>query len=291
MSSPPAQLALAREEFFALVDGLRPELHRYASRLVGSAIEGEDVVQDTLAKALYALSQATEVPPLRPWLFRITRNTALDHLRRYDRRFVDALPEGDVVDDDSFPSDPSVLRVALGSFLALPVSQRTAVILKDVLDEPLGDIAIHMGTTVEAVKALLVRGRATLRQQGAGEATRPVVDDAQRALVQSYVSLFNAKDWTGVQALLLEECRLDLVSKSQRQGKSVRGYFGRYAEDPDTRLRTGTCEGRDAIGVYRGGRDTPDYVVLLETDGAHITFIRDFRYVPYLIESLEFLPD
>jgi DNA-directed RNA polymerase specialized sigma24 family protein len=64
------------------VSGVRPELHCYCARLTGSVIEGEDIVQETLAKAFYALSLSPEVPPLRPWLFRIAHNTALDFLRR-----------------------------------------------------------------------------------------------------------------------------------------------------------------------------------------------------------------
>jgi hypothetical protein len=74
MSETPATLAQAREEFLGLVASLRPELHRYCARLTGSVIEGEDIVQDTLAKAFYAMSQMVEVPPLRPWLFRIAKS-------------------------------------------------------------------------------------------------------------------------------------------------------------------------------------------------------------------------
>ena len=78
----PSELGSARDKFLELVAELRPELHRYAARLTGSIIDGEDVVQDTLAKAYYALSMETELPPLRPFLFRIAHNTALDMLRR-----------------------------------------------------------------------------------------------------------------------------------------------------------------------------------------------------------------
>jgi RNA polymerase sigma-70 factor (ECF subfamily) len=159
MTAPPDSLAAAREELLRLVDGIRPDLFRYASRLVGSAIDGEDVVQETLAKALYALSQSPELPELRPWLFRIAKNTAIDWLRRYERRNVDALPEDEPMAEDDFPRDPEVLRAALSAFVALPVSQRSAVILKDVLGESLEDVAAHLDTSVEAVKALLVRGR------------------------------------------------------------------------------------------------------------------------------------
>lgn len=293
MSATPPDLAAAREHFLGLVDSVRPDLHRYTSRLVGSAIDGEDVVQETLAKAFYALSLSPEVPELRPWLFRIARNTAIDFLRRYERTHVGPMPEEEPMARDDFPRDPEAMRAALGAFTALPVSQRSAVILKDVLDESLEDIAAHLETSVEAVKALLVRGRQSLRRAATDDA--PVRASAStpehRALVQRYVALFNARDWSGVQALLLEECRLDLVAKSQRKGKAVGAYFGRYAQETGLELRLGRVEGREAIGVFRGAGTEPVYVVLLESDGEHITLIRDFRYVPYMAADVVFVAD
>jgi RNA polymerase sigma-70 factor (ECF subfamily) len=134
----PAELSAARERFLELVNEIRPELHRYCSRLVGSAIDGEDVVQDALAKAYYAISLSVEVPPLRPWLFRIAHNQAIDFMRRYERRFVEPLSQ---VPEDALAEsgpDPEVIRAALSSFLGLPVHQRSAVILKDVLGERAG---------------------------------------------------------------------------------------------------------------------------------------------------------
>lgn len=277
-----------------MVESVRPDLHRYAARLVGSAIDGEDVVQDALAKAFYHLAQSPEIPALRPWLFRITRNTAIDVLRRYERTHVDALPDDDMTSDDDMPGDPVVLQAGLASFMSLPVNQRSAVILKDVLGESLADIAMHLGTTVEAVKALLVRGRQRLKARGdvPAEPRSPAPTSPQhRALVEQYVALFNRRDWAGVQTLLLEECRLDLVAKAQRQGKSVGGYFARYAAEPDVVLRNGTCEGREALGVFRGDATEPAYIVLLETDGERVAVIRDFRYVPYIMDEMRFVAD
>lgn len=289
--TPPPDLAAAREQFLGMVDGVRPDLHRYASRLVGSAIDGEDVVQDTLAKAFYALSLSAELPPLRPWLFRIAKNTAIDFLRRYEHRMVDALPDIEPAGDDEMPRDPTVLTAGLSAFMALPVMQRSAVILKDVLGESLAEIAEHLGTTIGAVKALLVRGRATLRAHAEDRPADNLPTAEHRALVEQYVALFNRRDWPGVQALLLEEVRLDLVAKSQRQGKSVGAYFGRYAQEPDVTLRIGRCEGREVIAVFRGDATTPASIILLETDGDRVSFIRDFRYVPYLVGELEFVED
>ncbi len=294
MSNPPVppELAAAREQFLTLVGELRPELHRYCARLVGSAIDGEDVVQEALAKAFYAVSLQPELPPLKPWLFRIAHNTAIDFLRRYERRFVEPmaeLPESALVEATR---DPEVVRAALSTFVALPVSQRSAVILKDVLGHSLDDIATATGTTVPAVKAALVRGRANLRARAPAELTpwrdRAETTPEERALLARYVSLFNARDWPGVQAMLLEECRLDLVSKSARQGKAVGLYFGRYAQEEGLRFVLGRAEGRDVIGVFRGDGAQPAYVILVDFDGDHVSLIRDYRYIPYVAAELSF---
>ena len=76
-------LARAREDFLATVVDLRPDLHRYCARHTASDIDGDDIVQETLAKALYALSLSADAPPLRPWLFRVAHNTALDFLKSH----------------------------------------------------------------------------------------------------------------------------------------------------------------------------------------------------------------
>ncbi|MFT3837431.1 MAG: RNA polymerase sigma factor [Myxococcaceae bacterium] len=93
MTDLHVQMAEARERFLEAVAELRPELHRYCSRLTGSAIDGEDVVQDALAKAFYSLALQPEPPALRPWLLRIAHNCAIDFLRRYERRAVEPMAE------------------------------------------------------------------------------------------------------------------------------------------------------------------------------------------------------
>src|SRR5690348_15371851 len=120
-----------------MVEGLRPALHRYCARLTGSVVEGEDVVQDALPKAFYSLPLVPEPPPLRPWLFRIAHNAAIDHLKRHERRFTEARADMTEVPVDDDRPDPLVARVALARFLALSVAQRAAVILKDVLGQSL----------------------------------------------------------------------------------------------------------------------------------------------------------
>ncbi len=284
MTQTPSTFADAREQFLAMVEGVRPELHRYCARLTGSVIEGEDIVQDTLAKAFYALSLSSDVPPLRPWLFRIAHNAAIDFLKSHGRKYVDMHAEMDDIAGFEDKADPSVVRTALARFLSLPVTQRSAVILKDVLGHSLEETAETMGTTIMAVKAALVRGRKKLLETESGDADAAIL---ARAELDRYATLFNARDWDGVRALVGDDCRLDLVSKSQRRGKAVGMYFGRY-EKEDVALRVVRLEGQLAFAAHVAGAEKPAYFILLEFEGGRVKSIRDFRYVPYIADEAAF---
>ena len=306
MSQPPPELGQARARFLELVAELRPELHRYCARLTGSIVDGEDVVQDTLAKAYYAISMATEMPPLRPLLFRIAHNTAMDVLRRYERRHVDLvaqLPDDAAVDDRP---DPETMRAALATFLDLPIAQRSAVILKDVLGCTLDEIVESTGASLPAVKAALFRGRATLRARAAlsspasasssTSSPPPSTDARERARLHQYAALFNARDWEALRRFIAEDCRLDLVSRLERRGPAVGVYFERYADLRDFRVVPGVLDdaigdsilgGRPALGFYSPrSADNPSSFVLIEWRGDDITLIRDFRYVPYIADEV-----
>ena len=286
----PAEFGQAREQFLALVAEIRPELHRYCSRIVGSVVQGEDIVQETLAKAFYAMSMATDLPALRPWMFRVAHNTAIDFLRRYEQRNVEVRADFEETPDEIEPVDPVATRAALSSFLELPVKQRCAVILKDVLGHSLEETADTMGTTVLAVKAALVRGRGALRRaQGGEESPKPAVaiDRADQQKLEQYVTLFNSRNWDGLRMLIGEECKLDLVAKAARRGKEVQQYFGQYAK-LEVRLALGTVEGRPAMLVFAEGRERPLYFIFVEWDGDRVAFIRDYRYVQYIAEDVEY---
>jgi RNA polymerase sigma-70 factor (ECF subfamily) len=286
VTTAPATLAQAREEFLEMVEGIRPELHRYCARLTGSVIDGEDLVQETLARAFYTMSLNIEVPPLRPWLFRIAHNAGIDLLKSHGRSLTEA--RADLTDVAGFEerADPAIVRAALARFLSLPSTQRNATILKDVLGHSLEETAETMGTTVMAVKAALVRGRARLREQDANE---QAIDAAARADLDRYATLFNARDWEGVRALIGHDCRLDLVSQAQRRGKEVGAYFSRYAKE-DVALSVVRFEGRLALAAHQAGAATPSYFILLEWADGRVTGIRDFRYVPYIAAEAEFQP-
>ncbi len=278
-----ATIAHARDEFLEMVAAIRPELHRYCARLTGSVIDGEDIVHDALAKAFYALALAPELPPLRPWMFKIAHNTALDFLKRHDRKLTEPRAELADIPDDEPAADPFATRLALAQFLTLPAIQRSAVILKDVLGHSLEESADTMDTTVMAVKAALVRGRARLRD--AATSPSPIVDVARRDL-DRYAELFNRRDWDGVRALVGEDCRLDLVSKAERRGKAVRGYFERYANEAVS-LHVASLEGRLVLAAHVDGAAEARYFILLDFDDGRVVAIRDFRYVPYIARDAE----
>ncbi|GMV13823.1 MAG: sigma-70 family RNA polymerase sigma factor [Polyangiaceae bacterium] len=279
-------VAKARDEFLLVVEGIRPELHRYCSRLTGSVIEGEDIVQECLARAFYTLSMSPETPPLRPWLFKIAHNAALDFLKSHGRKYTE--PRADLTDIAGFDEapDPAAIRAALRRFVALPVGQRSAVILKDVLGHSLDETAETMGTSVLAVKAALVRGRAKLRE---AEPSSAAGDATARTALERYASLFNARDWDGVRALVGEDCRLDLVSKSQRRGREVGVYFSQYAK-ADVSLGVVRLDGELALSAHVAGSEAPAYFILLEWENGRVSSIRDFRYIPYIAAEAEVEP-
>src|SRR4249919_3736049 len=116
------QLERGRRQYLALVEPVRAELHRYCARMTGSVADGEDVVQETLAAAYYELSQLKEMPPLRPWLFRIAHNRAIDHWRREQLRRAEPLEAAAEVADEPVRGPDHALarqqavRAAIGGF-------------------------------------------------------------------------------------------------------------------------------------------------------------------------------
>ena len=287
----------ARDQFMALVNDIRPELHRYSSRMTGNVFDGEDVVQETLAKAYYALGQMFEPPNLRPWLFRIAHNTAMDFLKRYERKHVE--PVSDVPDraapEEETGVDPEIVEAALAVFVELPTVQRSAIILKDVLGQSLEQTALTMGTTVGAVKAALARARSNIARTPRPALERPMQPASleERATLRRYVDLFNERNWEGLRALLGDEAQLDIVSRFKQSVREA-GYYDRYAEilkTEDIRAETGFVDGIPAIAMFRPATSfKPAYFILLESSAGEVNIIRDFRYIPYIAADADFQP-
>jgi RNA polymerase sigma factor (sigma-70 family) len=261
---------------------------------MGSVIDGEDVVQDTLARALAALGEIEETPQLRPWLFKIAHNRALDLLRSRTVRKAEPIETASEIADESHPDPMEVLmrqeavETAVSRFAELPLLQRSVVILKDVLDESLKDIADLLDLTVDAVKAHLARGRARLRDVNAQAATLSAVRPVSAATAR-YVTLFNAQNWDGLRALLADDVRLHQSTYPVRTGAADVGlFFTIYAKFEGVRLAPAWVEGREVIAVFEEGSGAkPNYFMWLEWRNGHISFIRDYRYARYVVDGAE----
>ncbi len=295
MSEGPTSPPLARHaQLLALADGLRPELHRYCARLMGSVIDGEDVVQDTFARAFAAVDELEEDAPMRAWLFRIAHNRALDLLRGRAVRMTEPIDAAAEVVDQASPDPVEMLmrqeavRTAVTRFAELPTLQRSVVILKDVLDEQLSEIAALLGLTVDAVKGHLARGRARLREINAHAATLAEAQPASAAVTR-YVALFNQRDWEGLRALLADDVKLVQSTYPLRAGAADVGmFFGIYSRGAPVRLAPAWLDGREVIAVYEDPHAVkPDYLMWLEWRDGRISFIRDYKYVRYVIDDAE----
>jgi RNA polymerase sigma factor (sigma-70 family) len=286
-------------ELLALAGELRPELHRYCARLMGSVIDGEDVVQDTLVRAFAALQELEEqgleeTPPLRPWLFRIAHNRALDLLRGRAVRMAEPIDAASDVADQASPDPVEMLmrreavKTAVSRFVELPILQRSVVILKDVLDESLIEIANLLDLTVDAVKGHLARGRARLREINAQAGPLPDARPASAAVAR-YVALFNQRDWDGLRALLADDVKLNQSSYPPRAGSAEVGrFFTIYAEFDGLWLAPAWLEGREVIAVFKDRADPkPSYMMWLEWRDGRISFIHDYRYVRYVVADAE----
>ena len=285
----------ARESFHRLLVELRPRLHRYSARVTGSVIDGEDVVQEALVKAIEAFERAYPLTNPEAWLFRIAHNTALDFLRRRARHEASNSSEDVemVADTANVNGDPRITATSLGTFMQLPVAQRSSVILMDVLGYSLREIGAIMDTSIPAVKAALHRGRARLRQLGDQPAGRPlpVLSPQHRSLLAAYVDRFNERDFDAIRNMLADEVRLDLVARVRMNGRTEVGtYLHNYSQTTDWRFALGAVEGRPAALVNDPQNEStvPLYFVLLDWNGDKLRNIRDFRYARYAIEGAEF---
>jgi RNA polymerase sigma-70 factor, ECF subfamily len=284
---------VTRESLERLLVDLRPKLHRYCARMTGSVVDGEDVLQDAIVKALHAADGAGAVERPERWLFRIAHNTALDFLRRRSR--IDARLSDEDPDMHEDPSDAfvreEIVTTSLRTFMRLPAAQRSTVILKDVLGYSLLEIGEIVDARLPAVKSALNRGRTRLRSlaEEPEDLPPPELSEAERSLLRGYIAHFNAREFGALRDMLADEVRLELVARKDLNGRNeVQTYFHNYSATPDWNMRLGFVDREPAILVYDAPKaERPAYFILVKWSGNDVALIRDFRYASYAIDGAE----
>ena len=293
-STDPTEVALFEARYLAFletVSNLRPQLHQYCSRMVGSVLDGEDVVQDALFQAYRKLESFDDSRPLKPWLFRIAHNQCIDFLRRRQVR-QDAEAEV-VVQDAVAPKDPvgrGIERAIERLVLTLPPKERASVLLKDVLDYSLEEIAELVDSTVGGVKAALNRGRAKLASlPELSKRSRPVSNPEAEQLLGLYVERFNRNDWDGLRELITDDARVR-VADIYFGPLTGSPYFGRYQRlTTPWRVAVGEVDGEPAVIVLEPGPGgwVPQALVRVELSEGRIVGITDYTHCPWVLSSAE----
>lgn len=292
-----ANVQVSLNRFAEQLEPLRPELYRYCRHLTRSAWDAEDLAQDALARAFVTLGRMLEPPPNpRAWLFRVASNLWLDHVRRA-REISGTSREG------SADSDPRLAREAAGTLLSqLAPQERAAVVLKDVFEFSLEEIADTLSTTEGAIKAALHRGRGKL---GALE-SEPKALPSSRVL-DAFCAAFNAQDVDRLLALLLDTASVEVVGASESHGPGaarngmLHGMLfgsrrmaegdastgidphlvqGMLAESPRAEIRAHRGEPIVLLWYAHSDGEAVRAAIRVDVEGDHIARLRNYFYTP-----------
>ncbi|WP_394846209.1 sigma-70 family RNA polymerase sigma factor [Pendulispora brunnea] len=292
--------------FLDVYEPLRPELYRYCRYLTRSPWDAEDLAQDTMARAFATLGRMVEGPPNpRAWLFRVASNLWIDQMRRSRERLgVDVEPAAS--------QEPRATREAAGTLLVrLSPQERAAVVLKDVFELSLEEVAEALGTTPGTVKSALHRGRNKLVEP---EPEMPAAQAVPAAL-DAFCEAFNAHDIDRLTALLLDTMTIEVVGATTEYGpESARArilpgmLFGsRVMANPDPQGPCGFDPSffrgvrptlpRAELRIHRGEAlllswyehedgEAVRAITRLELDGDRVAHIRNYFYTPDFIADV-----
>jgi len=289
----------------------RRELTGYCYRMLGSAFEAEDAVQDAMVRAWKALDTFEGRSSVRSWLYRIATNVCLDMLRGRQRRalamdlgpagtadsflgvtraenaWVTPVPDGRVVPDDGDPAAVAEaresIRLAFVTALQhLPARQRAVLILREVLRWQATEVAELLDTSVASVNSALQRARATLSTLDTGETRSQPVTADQRAMLDRYVDAFERYDISSLVSLL----RDDVVMSMPPYDFWLRGpvemakwFLGQGIGCKGSRLLTVEANGSAAFASYKrdpNGGHAPWSIQVIEMSGDRIVGHHNF---------------
>jgi RNA polymerase sigma-70 factor (ECF subfamily) len=280
------------QAFRRLVEPYRRALQVHCYRMLGSAHDAEDLVQETLLRAWRALERFEPRAQLQTWLYRIATNACLDELERRPRRPepIDPFPD-QPLDAAASPTYDPAARYAIreGMELALlraiqelPGRQRAVLIFRDVLGWTAPEVAELLESTVASVNSALQRARATIDRQLPARPSA-VPDQLERELLGRYVEAFEHDDMDGLVALLQEDAVLRMPPQPSVLGAmAVATFFRETAARGDLsrmRLTPARANGHPAVVVQRRTPDgglAPHGVLVLEVGGDRIAGIEAF---------------
>jgi RNA polymerase sigma-70 factor (ECF subfamily) len=266
----------------------RRELTGYCYRMLGSAFEAEDAVQETLVRAWRSFDRFEGRAALRSWLYRIATNVCLDMLGSRERRarpmdlgpaqsahagvgatlpeatWILPIPDGRVLPAEGDPADLAAARDTVRlAFVAalqhLPAKQRAVLILREVLRWKADEVAELLDTSVASVNSALQRARATIstRELEPTDAAAPL-DEEQRELLARYVDAFQRYDMKALTALLHEDATQSMPPYDMwltGRDDILAWWFGPGIGCKGSRLLPTVANGSPAFGQYRPSPD------------------------------------
>jgi RNA polymerase sigma-70 factor (ECF subfamily) len=288
----------------------RRELTGYCYRMLGSAFDADDAVQETMVRAWRAIDRFDGRSTLRSWLYRIATNVCLDALIGRKRRalpmdlsgspsepvlsslrpplpevtWVEPIPDGRVLADGGDPADVAVARESVRlAFVAalqhLPPRQRAVLILREVLRWHADEVATLFDTTVASVNSALQRARSTMAASDL-TSSRPLdaLDAEHRSLLARYVEAFERYDIEALVAVLHEDATQSMPPYDLWLRGAVdvgRWMLGPGSECRGSRLVPVTVNGSAGVAQYRpsgpGGRHQPWSIHVLEVSDGRIS--------------------
>jgi RNA polymerase sigma-70 factor (ECF subfamily) len=309
----PAAAVTGSDLTEADLEQYRAELTGYAYRMLGSAFEAEDAVQETLVRAWRALDRFEGRAAVRSWLYRIATNVCLDMLSSRERRarpmdlgpaltadsalgpglpdgkWIEPVPDARVVPVGGDPAEVTVLRETIRlAFVAalqhLPPRQRAVLILREVLQWQASEVAELLDTTVASVNSALQRARATLGAKELNATDAPAaMDDDQRALLDRYVEAFESYDMEMLAALLHQDASWNMPPYElwlQTHRDIVAWCLGPGIGCRGSRLVPTMANGSPAFGQYKpsptGDGYEPWSLQVLEISDSRISGITFF---------------
>jgi RNA polymerase sigma-70 factor (ECF subfamily) len=289
----------------------RRELMGYCYRMLGSAFEADDAVQETMVRAWKGLDGFEGRSAARSWLYRIATNVCLDQLRGRQRRarpmdlgpsstteafrgetlpehaWLQPIPDARVLPDDGDPAELAAAREGVRlAFVAalqhLPARQRAVLILREVLRWPAAEAAELLETSVASVNSALQRARATLAAHDLDRNAPAVVEPGQQELLARYVDAFERYDIESLVALLHDDAIMSMPPYNfwlQGSAEMGRWFLGPGSECEGSRLLAGSANGYPAFGSYRRdpqGGHFPWAIQVIEVSGDRIVGHHNF---------------